>query len=362
MKKIIVIGSLHHNTLGTIRCIGMADYKTDLILIGQDGYVSKSRYVNNTHIAKNETDILNILLDIYGKETENAIILSCTDGAQHILDENYDILNKNFDFYNCASRGKINHFMNKQVQSELANSFGLVVPYSQIFNRSTTSDISFPCLLKPLQSINGGKRIRRCDNLKELKDAIDDFDANTSILVQQFIDKEEEIVVVGCATKDNIDIPGYVQKYRDYNGGTLYSTVDTITNLPSQLIDKCKDMVKAISYEGLFGIEFIFSKGIYYFIEINLRTDATTYSLACAGANLPKSYIESKINGFYRSENISKKISSIVEFNDFRHRKHNKIPFKNWLKQYLSSECKYYWYLKDPLPFILAPLNLLKNH
>ena len=147
-------------------------------------------------------------------------------------------------------------------------------------------------------------------------------------------------------------------KHRDFNGGTLYSTVKSINSLDSRLVDKCKAMVNAMRYEGLFGIEFIYCNGLYYFIEINLRNDATTYALAVAGVNLPQLYIKAKVDGLELPKAYDvKELQSIVEFNDFKHRSHFGISTIQWLKQYFSAKCKYYFCWKDPMPFFYAPLK-----
>ena len=139
------------------------------------------------------------------------------------------------------------------------------------------------------------------------------------IQIQQYIKRDKEIVIDGVALPDgNIIIPGYVYKHRDYLGGTTFSTTYPVSALPEEIVCKIKQLVKNIGYEGLFGVELIINKGEYYFEEINLRNDATTYALAVAGVNLPYIYALAKQGFDYQKEANKpiRTINSIVEFRD----------------------------------------------
>lgn len=354
--NIIVIGVVHHNTLGMVRCLGMSGYNVDLILISHNGYVSKSKYVKRTIVVENESEIISILLNNYRNVDAKSIVMSCSDTISSALDLNYRKLKDNFYFFHCGEEGKVTYYMNKQIQVDIAKSVGLMTPSSYEYAGEILK-ISFPCLLKPVKSINGGKKVLICNNGEELKQGLANFSKTEKVQIQQFLQKEAEIVVLGCATDHEVTIPGYILKHRDFDGGTLFSTVCPIQELPNDFIEKCKAMVKNMKYKGLFGIEFIKSGGQYYFIEINLRNDATTYALAVAGANLPEYYIDSLVGINKRKPSVAARIKAIVEFNDYKHRREYGISAFSWLRQYLNSKCKYYWSSRDPVPFFFAPFK-----
>lgn len=357
MNKIIIIGVTHHNTLGMIRCVGSAGYRADLILIGHEGsFVTKSRYLDDVYCL-NETAELLSFLEHYRECLERPIIISCTDQVESLLDVNYETLKDRFIFFNSGKKGLTTYYMNKQVQTNLAKEVGISIPKSFEY-KGSIEDAVYPCLLKPVQSINGGKQVVICQNEKDLEEGLATFSIGDVVLVQQYIQKEHEIVLLGLSVNSEITIPGYIQKHRDFNGGTLYSTVKPIDELDSSFINKCKAMIAKMNYEGLFGIELIYSKGQYYFIEINLRNDATTYALAIAGVNLPDLYVKAKIENKKLSNSYKvKKLQSIVEFNDFKHREHFGVSIFQWLKQYLKAKCKYYFSWKDIKPFFFAPFK-----
>jgi len=116
-----------------------------------------------------------------------------------------------------------------------------------------------------------------------------------------------------------------------------------------------------LNYEGLFGIELIKSKENYYFIEINLRNDATTYSLAVAGVNLPLMYYNlcSGTNSIDETIFEVRTIFSIVEIVDFSNVVHRRIHFLEWFKQLRQAECRYYFSKEDKSPYQLAKKNYI---
>lgn len=358
MNKIIIVGVTHHNTLGMIRCVGSAGYRADLILIDHAGsFVTKSKYLDDAYCLNETEELLSFFESHYKECPDKPIIISCTDQVGSLLDENYEALKDRFIFFNSGKNGLATYFMNKQVQTDLAKEIGISIPKSFEY-KGCIEEAVYPCLLKPVQSINGGKQVVICQNEKELEEGLTTFHEGDVVLVQQFVQKEYEIVLLGLSVNGEITIPGYILKHRDFNGGTLYSTVKPIEELDATFVSKCKTMISKMNYEGLFGMEFIYSNGQYYFIEVNLRNDATTYALAVAGVNLPGLYIKAKTGGMNLPNSYKvKELQSIVEFNDFKHRGHFGVSTSQWLKQYFGAKCKYYFSWKDIKPFFFAPFK-----
>lgn len=357
----VVIGVTHHNTLGMVRCIGEAGISIKYLILTdgkKNSYISYSKYVKKTLVCDNNEKSILITLASCKDNKSKAVIITCTDFTASVLDKNYDLINKDFYFFNAGKSGLLTKYMNKQVQTEEAYWSGLKVPTSKEFYGNFENAI-YPCILKYSQSINGGKKIMVCRNHEELFKAYSNFDNSNPILLQQLVNKKQEIVIVGVSANNKIIIPGYILKHREYDGGTNFSSVFPIDKQMTHLVNGCKTLVNKMSYEGLFGIEFIFDGKDYYFIEINLRNDATTYSIAKAGCNLPYIYIMYKLgmDNKIASRKVLRPITSIVEFNDFKHRKENGITLIKWVKEYISSECKYYFNWKDLLPFIFAPFK-----
>ena len=349
---VVVVGGTHHNTLSIIRCLGESNLNPDLILCDSNGkrsYVLRSKYVSGYHIVSNANEAAKILHQFY----ENAVVIICSDDVAALLNSNYA--------YN----------MNKQRQVELARKKGFIVPVSiDVKVGEYRGDFNiFPCLVKPLSSYLGGKKIDICDNNNQLLQVLSNYQIDV-IQIQQFIKKDYEIVIDGLAIGNEVLIPGYIRKHRDVNGGTSFSTVYPIESLSNEIVQLVRNLVQEINYEGLFGVELIFSEGKYFFIEINLRNDATTYAIKKAGVNLPLIYVLYKQNASYCEEikNKLKVINAIVEKRDLTFVFSGKLGFRQWLKDFRSSECRYFYSKEDKGPFMAmlqfylnAPLRKIKR-
>ena len=356
VRKIIVVGYSHHNTLGVIRCFGMRGYSVDFICVShKDCFVSHSKYISVSYEVESESIVVDLLYKCYANEVFKPVIIACGDKIESVLDLNYDKLNKYFVFFNAGKQGIVTTYMDKKLQVDLAKANGFNVPDTFIYEGSIEK-ISYPCILKPLQSIKGGKHIFICYDKNDVMKALTSFEGKDILLVQQLLKSNSEFVILGLANDAKVLIAGLVLKQRSYKGGTLYSTVMSIDNLDRELIKKCEQMILDIGYEGIFGFEFIRTNDKDYFIELNLRVDATTYSLAVAGINLPVLYFESQ-EGELASSLEVKTIHSIVDYNDFKHRRDYNITMFKWIKQYLFSKCKYYLSFRDPAPFLYALMD-----
>lgn len=360
-NNLVIIGTSHHNTYGMIRCFGEYGVRPNLILYGNShSYILKSALLGEKYVAKDAHEALSLLLQHYNK----SVVIACTDEIASLMDNQYDSLKEQFAFFNCGAEGQMTHYMDKVVQITMAQKCRIDVPY---FIKGTvtnlpTSDLHYPCIIRPLKSINGGKNIQVCYDSIDLPKALASFDDSTEILAQEFIEKDFEIVLVGLSYGDTLEIPAYIQKIRDTKGGTTYSSVKSVETLPSHLLASCKDLVKMMNYTGLFGIELMRKDDKYYFVEINLRNDATTFAICMAGCNLPLAYWH-LANGNQTQmlpPNIINQIHSMVEFNDFIHVLKRQVSIRTWLKQRADSECRYCYCKSDKRPYRIQCWDFVK--
>lgn len=96
--------------------LGLVGYQIDLILVGNSGYISKSKYVKHTIVIYDESEIIDILKNNYSNEDTKTIVIACTDKVGSVLDQNYTKLKDSFFFFNCGEDGRATYFINKQVQ------------------------------------------------------------------------------------------------------------------------------------------------------------------------------------------------------------------------------------------------------
>ncbi len=336
---IVIIGGTHHNTLSMIRSLGMKGVKVDVILedeYAKDSYIPASCYIRKCYAVSNGNEVVSVLHDKYPEEQT----VVCSDDVAALLDSNTA------------------HFMNKQVQVELARKLGFDIPQSIVYTigKGTPDTPCYPCIVKPLESIHGGKWFAVCNDRNELEKVLNEYEVRDVVQIQEYIRKDEEIVVDGVSVNGDVIIPGYVLKYRDHLGGTTFSATYPIEKLSEDISTKIRAMITEIGYEGLFGVEIIRSKEKYYFVEINLRNDATTYSLAVAGVNLPYIWVLGQQGLDYTQEAKGRirEINSIVEFRDLPFVLKGKISLWQWWRDYRSCECRYFYDKNDLKPYKIA--------
>ena len=117
-----------------------------------------------------------------------------------------------------------------------------------------------------------------------------------------------------------------------------------------------------MNYTGLFGIELMRKGDKFYFVEINLRNDATTFAVCIAGCNLPLAYWH-LANGNQTQlspQNQINQIHAMVEFNDFIHVLKRQVSIRKWLKQRADSECRYCYCKSDKRPYRIQCLDFVK--
>lgn len=355
ITKTIIIGTNHHNTLSMVRSFGEEGEKVILYIYGAEkSYIASSIYVESVSFFKSASDSIDAVSLYYKQTGEKPVIIACSDEVSSLMDKRYDELISKCYFFNAGEAGRITSFMDKQKQLELSKECGFSAPASidALPKDVNIEEIKYPCFVKPKASIYGGKNIAICRSKAELKSALAKYNPDYNVLVQDYIRKEYEIVVLGLSVSDKIIVPGFIQKHREERGGTTYATVRPITELNQKIVDACRLLIKEIEYQGLWGIECIKQGDDYFFLELNMRNDATTYAMKVAGVNLPYMY-QQMVRGIDNEPTVNtvRTINSMVEFNDFNFVLKRNIGLFKWIKEYKGAECKYFHSETDLRPY-----------
>lgn len=347
-----------------VRCLGEAGYHVELICKNSKrGCAAKSKYVKRSFVYNNESELLTLLSGTYDDICDTYVLVSCDDYSARLLDKNYEYLKDRFYCFNAGKSGQLSFYQNKLEQIGVAKAAGSLVPASKLYEGSSQFAFDcYPCLAKPLESTKGGKKLLILHNQQEVDEQLEQFADGNRVLVQQLVDKDYEIVVLGVSVGGGVIIPGFVQKIRDNKGGTTYSEIFPIEELDSNIVESSKRIIKSFCYEGLFGIEYIKNEDGYYFIEANLRNDATSYALAKAGTNLAKIFVEGVTGGDVTriiNESTVGHIYSMVELKDFKFVLKRKVSLIKWISQLKGANCLYYYSKDDKKPLFYAFLNVL---
>lgn len=348
-NEIVVLGGNHHNTLGVLRSLGTRGLSPHLILIGDTDiskcFVAKSRYIKDAICLPDYNDAVDYLVNHFSGTQDFPTIVICTsDGASSMVDLNRDRLVDGFVLPGSEEQGRITRLMNKQTMSELACKVGLQIPETWLMEDNIIPNgVSFPCIVKPLLSIEGSKGdIKVFNNYDEFFDYIKNKYTGTKLQVQEFINKDFEYQLIGCSLNKGkrVIIPGYSQVIRpsdNSNTGFLkYLPLDYTFD-----IDKCVAFIKETGYSGLFSMEFLRdSSGKDYFMEINFRNDGNAICVTAAGVNLP--YIWCLYNtGCDIEQEIHdiKPVYVMPEFDDFILVLKRRVSFWTWIKDIKRTDC-----------------------
>lgn len=369
----VVIGGIHHNTLGVVRSLGdngLSKINIFLILVNKSekkkNFVANSKYVKkkNVFVVFESKGVLDSLSEI-SKDGKKKVIICCSDETAEVVIKNREALKENY--YCPSAELDIASLMTKSFQFEVANSVGMSIP--QTLKISKGQDFQweiFPCISKPdKSSIGGGKTDIHISNNKN---ELDFFIAKTiseQLFVQEYIDKDFEYQLIGCSLDNgkHIIIPGFTRIIRQpYNTNTGYLEYMPISKLDynSKAVE---DFIKKIGYNGLFSIEFIRDKNQNdHFLEINMRNDGNAFCVKSAGINLPYIWCYYQKFGIIPNckTSFEKTIRFMPEFPDSRQGIKEVGIFK-WLFQFLGARSHAVMNWKDMGPFWSYVFNRFRS-
>ncbi|MDR0866397.1 MAG: hypothetical protein LBO74_15925 [Candidatus Symbiothrix sp.] len=368
----VVAGTGSYNDLGVIRSCGEQGIPVFYITTNETHIlpIHKSRYITKTYfIDMQEDTFINTLHTIIADYTTVLIVIFPTaDITALYLDHNQDKLKGKCFFSNAA--GQLSTLMDKYEMGGMARNAGLLVPDSvkvNILKEDVNYDtIQYPCIIKPLKSIEGEKSdITIAGTAKELKEILLLLNQKgyENILIQKFISKENsrEIAFTGISLQNKeVIIHGQINKIRIRgNGSTVFGVY--IPEINHHLIPLLKEYVKSTGYTGIFDIELLEKDKRYYFIECNFRNGAYGYAVTKAGFNMPFSvYLD------YTGKKIpvpkkQKKIIFMEERSDFLNVLDKTITLFHWLKDVFLTNCFLVFNIKDIRPVIRIPYFIKKH-
>lgn len=374
--KIFVFGGDHHNTIGVIRCIAEANIDSTIYAIvratKENSITFKSKYVSKVYTIATHQEGLNILLESRSKK-EKQILICCSDGSAEIVDKHLGELLPYYYLQNANEKtGRIIHFMDKKNISDLAVECGFVIPNSYVMSleENIPIDLIYPCITKPLLSVKGHKSdIVTCKDKEELERALESIwkAGGSDVQIQQYIDKEYELSIVGCSLNGGKDLvlPGIIRKIREYpvrRGSSSFAVMLPWSEYKFNLKPVYRIMQK-LGYTGLFSIEFLHSKNENYFLEVNLRNDGNGAVSKVGGVNLPDILVQSFLgnNIDITKKILHKPIYFMRDEFDYFHVLENRLSLLKWVKDFKRTDFFLLYDKKDKGPFNKRRMSIIKN-
>ena len=325
-EQLVVVLSRNYATgLSVIRSLGAAGYKVDLVAnafkVGNSDIAGCSKYVNHyVEIVSKKINgggdfgIIDELLKYRGLYDKKPVLFPTDDYTAAVMDMNRNVLENIFIMPGIVGgkQGAMTDSMNKTVQGDFARQVGLLTPKEWIIDLrkdiKLPSDITYPCFCKPVESITGYKReMAMCNDnveltfhLQKLKRNFDD----RCVLVQEFLEIENEIDFSGVALDQDIIIPAIIKKTNvaQYEKGVTLSGKVVPFDEISEIKDKIIEMMKLFHYEGMFDMEFNIVNNKLYFNEVNLRSGGPNFAYFMSGVNLPALFVNEALGRGHTEE------------------------------------------------------------
>lgn len=358
----IIFGTYAANTLGQIRSLGEKGIFPTAVLVNKNSFrIDKSRYLKEVYDVDNIYDGLNFIIKKYGNEAHKPFLYTDNDEIIGLLNRRYNELNNLFYFWNAGKDGRLNKYLNKKEQLLLAEKCGFNIPKTEIVKVGDfPQTLTYPIFTKAIDSLSKWWKGQSfiCNDKDDLKNAFQLIKDVPQIVLQEYIDKQNEIPYEGISINGGEEIKVLVKSvnYRfTKDSFGIYRHLEPFNN--PELETKVKKFIQHIGYSGPFEIEFIIDKqGIPYFLETNFRITQYNSAYTMFGVNFPFIYAISILRGQLALEEIKynsiRPFNVMSEFEDFRLScLHGNVTLWQWFKDVKGTRCFQYYDKSDKAPF-----------
>lgn len=374
MNKVILIGGDHHNGLGLARSFGINGIRPYGIIVkkgGKKSFAGISRYWAKTWVINDNSILLDLLIDKFSNEQEKPVIIPWSDSEAAYIDQNLNVLKKYFIVPSLnQSQGAIVNMMDKDRQIDFMKKYGLpmakswIIPLSGDYN---ITEISYPCICKPVSSYEGQKSdIKKCSDKEALSQYLSELSGKgyNRILVQQYIDFDKELEFVGSFS----DNPSYIisENIRSWPavGGTnsFFRIIDN-----DNVKQVCKNILNALrkeKYFGMFDIELFKVSDTIFVNEINWRNSGNSFICLCSGVHWAVDWYLDAIgqdtsNRKHNSDDTN--VYCMNEATDPRHVVFEKLKLRDWFSDFRKTKGFALWDKKDLKPTFTQYIHLVKE-
>lgn len=337
MNEVIVFGKDRYNTLGLMRSLGRKGIPVFLLLKHSSpfSYCSLSKYATRVKQVNTVEEGIHYLVNDYKVPVgEKIIVIPTSDSVASELDFHFDALSTKYIFPNAGSAGALTAIMDKALMTSIAKESGLSTPITIEYTcgDALPKNIPFPCLIKPAKSIEGSKsQIKICKNLNDIEAAVSTLSKGHHILIQQLINKEYDLLLLGCrCSNGKVFLSGVFKKERWISVGEDGS-FGLITTDYSKWFERgvIERFLNNLNYVGPFSIECGVEKGTPYFYEINLRNDGTSHYFDLTGFCAPYAWVM-ECTGIKVDYSGKGEYYFIDEFEDFVNVASRNCTFTEW--------------------------------
>lgn len=344
-NKVIIIGGDHHNGLGLARIFGLNGKKVFAVVISnkKKSWMATSKFVEGHAVFKTEKEGFDYILKTFSSEIQKPVLIPYSDAAALELDLRLTQFKEKFHVPSINGElGKIASMMDKDAQYKWSMEHGIKMAKSFVFNvddslEMIVSAVGFPIILKPIVSAKGSKfDITVCENEAQLKASMQLLSQKgyTSILVQKYLSKRSEMLIVGAIADENVfSVHEVIRRWPDPGGCGSFSQAV----IDEKILEKCSRLIEKIAkygYQGLIDIETFLVDGDIYLNEINWRNSGGCFRAIDDGFFYAYWWYK-KITDKEAFPCWTPKASlSMVEYADFRHVLKKGLSPLKWMRDF----------------------------
>lgn len=306
------------------------------------------------------------MITLYSDSKEIIPVIASCDSAALVLEENTERLRNTFVF-EYTTQYTLQELFVKEQQVKLAGEAGFNVPKSFLLKELKDMNalpvgFSYPCIIKPLVSCQGAKSdIRVCRSLDELNNNINSLQHTKKVLLQQYIERDYEISILGCGLKNGeVLIPCVENKLTLYPKNVGLECLANMQPLDDEsIIRPIKKLINEIGYVGPFSVEMMHCRldNKFYFTEINLRNDGANGFVFKYGFNLSLNHVEDMLNLPLTKFNSFRPGYYIWEMHHTLSLAHRELKISQWISELRKSQGFLTYLPEDRRPFFKQYVN-----
>ncbi len=376
-NKAVILGANYYIGLSIIRCLGIKGIDVVAVDYSLEGaYALKSKYVSEIligpHYKENSEELLEFLITYSKKQALKPVLYPSADQYVEFIDKYFDTL-KQYYLISQSEKGLYTKAMNKESLSELAKLYKVKIPETISttdvdFEQKIESIIKFPCLVKPVDSptfvAKFRKKLFKANDFEELNKCIKMAqDAGCEVIVQRIIPGfDDHMYTFDAYLNQESKVTHWVtcQKYRQYPinfGASVYTSQKYVP----ELFEESADLLEGIGWKGFAEIEYKKDSetGLFYMIEINVRTTNLNVLLLKSGLNMPYLAYKELSSGIEEPPKVITKDNGLVFWYSFEdllavkgYLRSGQLTFWQVFRSYFRKKVHSTWDIKDPKPYI----------
>ncbi|MFJ8066640.1 ATP-grasp domain-containing protein [Psychrobacillus sp. NPDC096426] len=319
----------------------------------------------------------------FGKSFNNKPVLYAgSDDFVHFISKHRSILFRYYRFL-LPVHSLVESVLDKTLTYELAIKHNIPCPKTLAIHDETQleqiiNEVTFPCILKPVQSADFRKRIDHnlykkaimIEQASELRKEYLIYRPFGELMLQELVPGDEECIYsVKTLFDEQMNLTGMWMNQKIHQFPPVFgSSAMVISKRDEEVIQKAVSFLSELKFKGLAITEFKRDQrdGELKFIEINARIGLTQRLSTAVGVNLAYLYYllltDQNPSPVTSQKEGVKWVYLVRDFISFvQNRRNGKMTIANWLKGLSGKKVEALFAWNDPLPFIRSFISHLRN-